>query len=202
MQSRQFQSTRPIRGATLLSTSAKAKDVLFQSTRPIRGATYDLQWQSSCLCISIHAPHTGRDPSRRPGWTLRPYFNPRAPYGARLCEVCPALRSDGFQSTRPIRGATKPLGLWDIADMVFQSTRPIRGATHAKLALSHYQKFQSTRPIRGATWSGYSVTTMRHIFQSTRPIRGATMKCPAFATTTNKFQSTRPIRGATIVNPP
>ena len=79
--------------------------------------------------ISIHAPHTGRDHSRtdkygqslefqstRPirgatAWrALRPassmYFNPRAPYGARLEELYYGISRFGFQSTRPIRGAT------------------------------------------------------------------------------------------------
>ena len=57
----------------------------FQSTRPIRGATI---FVSALVCtsgISIHAPHTGRDVR----YTIDPIqtwwdFNPRAPYGARL----------------------------------------------------------------------------------------------------------------------
>ena len=56
--------------------------------------------------ISIHAPHTGRD-----GWAIRcssrrRNFNPRAPYGARLCMSRPVKPILEFQSTRPIRGAT------------------------------------------------------------------------------------------------
>ena len=56
----------------------------FQSTRPIRGATLLLFCSRYPFDISIHAPHTGRDLRRvsRLFDKLR-YFNPRAPYGAR-----------------------------------------------------------------------------------------------------------------------
>ena len=79
----------------------------FQSTRPIRGATLLLFCSRYPFDISIHAPHTGRDQgvssresdiqifqSTRPirgathNYPYRFYnsfdFNPRAPYGARL----------------------------------------------------------------------------------------------------------------------
>ena len=55
----------------------------FQSTRPIRGATHTIRRIKPMEDISIHAPHTGRDSTRRSeGLKLR-NFNPRAPYGAR-----------------------------------------------------------------------------------------------------------------------
>ena len=103
---RLFQSTRPIRGATLHDNSCcflagyfnprapygarQGIDRLgdptstFQSTRPIRGATADTWRQLHDLHISIHAPHTGRD--ARHGLTAEITIT--------------------FQSTRPIRGAT------------------------------------------------------------------------------------------------
>ena len=57
--------------------------------------------------MSIHAPHTGRDP----------FFS------------SVSLSASEFQSTRPIRGAT--IAFYAILDIhnEFQSTRPIRGAT-------------------------------------------------------------------------
>ena len=57
-----FQSTRPIRGATQPRTIAASSSAEFQSTRPIRGATSAV----------------------RPVASRMAYFNPRAPYGARL----------------------------------------------------------------------------------------------------------------------
>ena len=79
----QFQSTRPIRGATWrrmvgsrvrlyfnprapygarqMIRFARTRTRAFQSTRPIRGATNDDQGNTKGKRISIHAPHTGRD---------------------------------------------------------------------------------------------------------------------------------------------
>ena len=214
-----FQSTRPIRGATISVNKQRAQTRIsihaphtgrdaarhccggwtrpFQSTRPIRGATIMsimCPWDNSDFNprapygarrladhvgqdgqrISIHAPHTGRDPSKAAARSLGAYFNPRAPYGARLPSLPPAARRRRFQSTRPIRGATRVRCLAGSDGDGFQSTRPIRGATKVFIMQNVTPLFQSTRPIRGAT-----PTTTRAIprvsgFQSTRPIRGAT----------------------------
>ena len=55
----------------------------FQSTRPIRGATLFLLRSRHSSDISIHAPHTERDPRFLAPLPPGSYFNPRAPYGAR-----------------------------------------------------------------------------------------------------------------------
>ena len=101
-----FQSTRPVRGATL-HHAAPPSDPLFQSTRPVRGATVrrghahqgraisihapragrdadQLQKLQNKLDISIHAPRAGRDLGSMPSRLAVLYFNPRAPCGARL----------------------------------------------------------------------------------------------------------------------
>ena len=96
------------------SESYVAAEVLaFQSTRPIRGATVPAFAVSAVPDISIHAPHTGRDymatPARLP--SVR-YFNPRAPYGARLLRPAILGGLPVFQSTRPIRGATNYVSVW------------------------------------------------------------------------------------------
>ena len=123
-----FQSTRPMRGATIITHTPKRPRIyfnprapcgarpaikasyvpldLFQSTRPMRGATTK-------------------------GFILKFFiqnFNPRAPCGARLTGI------DGVTDTS-----------------VFQSTRPMRGATKVAHVILIYLKFQSTRPMRGAT---------------------------------------------------
>ena len=58
---RLFQSTRPIRGATMIQMLQQNAKSPFQSTRPIRGATRNSDDSKVCGKISIHAPHTGRD---------------------------------------------------------------------------------------------------------------------------------------------
>ena len=55
----------------------------FQSTRPIRGATAGRGVVEGPQPISIHAPHTGRDLTAASGSSRPRNFNPRAPYGAR-----------------------------------------------------------------------------------------------------------------------
>ena len=94
-----------MRGATpLMMVSAIFSR--FQSTRPMRGATVTREQLVRALYISIHAPHAGRDEGFRPRRNLTDisihaphagrdrfdaasvlysrYFNPRAPCGARL----------------------------------------------------------------------------------------------------------------------
>ena len=58
-----FQSTRPLRGATLLTGIAPGM-CLFQSTRPLRGATGGGCLLADGHAISIHAPLAGRDRPR------------------------------------------------------------------------------------------------------------------------------------------
>ena len=78
-----FQSTRPVRGATL-GYSAALSTFSFQSARPVRGAT-------------------SSDP-KQAGWGQN--FNPRAPCGARRLRAVLAGHKEPFQSARPVRGAT------------------------------------------------------------------------------------------------
>ena len=124
----EFQSTRPIRGATVTGPRASQR-LEFQSTRPIRGATPTRPRMWPFSDISIHAPHTGRD--RRPGGYVasRQDFNPRAPYGARQAALYDGHAALGFQSTRPIRGATRgpPTGRKDGANF---NPRAPYGARH------------------------------------------------------------------------
>ena len=72
----------------------------------MRGATFQRQGQNVLPCISIHAPHAGRD--------LPPFFR--------------FFLTHTFQSTRPMRGATAAQHDVD-SHQEFQSTRPMRGAT-------------------------------------------------------------------------
>ena len=148
----EFQSTRPIRGATTAKNTNTAADQQFQSTRPIRGATgrgsgggkgsgdfnprapygaRHLAHSGFVMSggISIHAPHTGRD-SRRNKQGISSWISIHAPHTGR--DHKSKDHQDNryeFQSTRPIRGATTAKNTNTAADQQFQSTRPIRGAT-------------------------------------------------------------------------
>ena len=102
----------------------------FQSTRPIRGATCG-QRRGMRLhhYFNPRAPYGAR--RARYSFTNRrtSYFNPRAPYGARREAGPDQHRKQQFQSTRPIRGATDTMVNALDGKSLFQSTRPIRGAT-------------------------------------------------------------------------
>ena len=81
---------------------------VFQSTLPVRGATLPtLDYQPSAG-ISIHAPRAGSDAKMDENAVKEEkYFNPRSPCGERL--FCCALWRVCFifQSTLPVRGATR-----------------------------------------------------------------------------------------------
>ncbi|EGK58592.1 hypothetical protein HMPREF9081_1898 [Centipeda periodontii DSM 2778] len=55
-----FQSTRPVRGATMLFAMIPPPHS-FQSTRPVRGATRLCDKRGDGDFVSIHAPRAGRD---------------------------------------------------------------------------------------------------------------------------------------------
>ena len=73
-----------MRGATRCASWAAACTKSFQSTRPMRGATLHPGQLRQPGGISIHAPHAGRDLRAESAARLHAYFNPRAPCGARL----------------------------------------------------------------------------------------------------------------------
>ena len=170
-----FQSTRPIRGATVTEHIVDVKPDDFNPRAPYGARHVSLLRILWKQIISIHAPHTGRD--HNPLWLFfrTTYFNPRAPYGARLHAVSDNCFSNFDFNPRAPYGArhnhfhthssfpgisihaphtgrdVKPSIMVDTAGR-FQSTRPIRGATPAPAEREiPHKEFQSTRPIRGAT---------------------------------------------------
>ena len=59
-----FQSTLPVRGATMSTDIYELLDYAFQSTLPVRGATHVNRATDLAIKISIHAPRAGSDMSR------------------------------------------------------------------------------------------------------------------------------------------
>ena len=119
----------PLAGRDNYATGMTANSIRFQPTRPLRGATRSAEQGGRARAISTHAPLAGRDGyNPRPRQDGRPYFNPRAPCGARHGSTI--KRGDGMR---------------------FQPTRPLRGATISSHHLSAREVFQPTRPLRGAT---------------------------------------------------
>ena len=169
---------------------------LFQSTRPLRGGTMMSRHPTPRASISIHPPLAGRDSGRRSPRRLRPIsihppltgrdkklvqakytvadFNPPAPCGAgRSGRLLRRGRRD-FNPPAPCgAGQVKIVHRSTLAK--FQSTRPLRGGTDIYRHIIAHRKFQSTRPLRGGTGCG-CISTEAEIFQSTRPLRGGTRR--------------------------
>ena len=167
-----FQSTRPLRGATLTgmtfremfgisthaplagrdrySVSTASEPSLFQPTRPLRGATsWDARRPARSCYFNPRAP-CGARPDAARLLAVPWYFNPRAPCGARLRRSVGLQWCIQFQPTRPLRGATtttSQAATW----ILFQPTRPLRGATLFIFGQLNNKLFQPTRPLRGAT---------------------------------------------------
>ena len=101
-----FQSTRPIRGATHGLGDIFRGDGNFNPRAPYGARPPGLIPWRAWITISIHAPHTGRD-SGMPGKSLNRSISIHAPHTGRDSKSSGGqISKDGFQSTRPIRGAT------------------------------------------------------------------------------------------------
>ena len=127
-------------------------------------------------------------------------------------------RRYGFQSTLPLRGATRfgelaayaadnfnprsPCGerpctaLLPLPDMTFQSTLPLRGATGVGGGKLLHCLFQSTLPLRGATFGHWIIKPCAAI-SIHAPLAGSDLLRLGEIHVPPLFQSTLPLRGAT-----
>ena len=80
-----------------------------------------------------------------------------------------------FQSTRPVRAATRHRGRTAAAGNDFNPRGPCGPRRPIGFIFSAGKIFQSTRPVRAATSPGY-LSVSAAIFQSTRPVRAATKR--------------------------
>ena len=147
----EFQSTHPMRDATF-RIADHAVGPLFQSTHPMRDATLWIPAKYVTVTISIHASHAGCDlrcfSSRYEAAFISIHashagcdraivnavnelcnFNPRIPCGMRLTLLSGLPTQWTFQSTHPMRDATKYVTLEGVMQAIFQSTHPMRDAT-------------------------------------------------------------------------
>ena len=155
---KKFQSTPPVRGATGRGSTGTALRQNFNPRPPCGGRQRRPEPEAALPWISIHAPRAGGDQARRIG---------------------SALGATEFQSTPPVRGATK--SSWC-------SCRRSTISIHAPRAGGDQERRHEGR--KG------------HRFQSTPPVRGATASAPHSTSTPRRFQSTPPVRGATYLDYP
>ena len=224
----------------MLLSTPRGSLLRFQSTRPMRGATIAGGLVTRCAVVSIHAPHAGRDLCYQCHNVSPLVFQSTRPMRGATRRSIPSMRESMFQSTRPMRGATVAHPVQS-SPAWFQSTRPMRGATRILGCSPATVGFQSTRPMRGATLCDLSLLGCGgvsihapHAGRDRRVLRGSSRQrrfnprapcgarpkgrrmytlvrcfnprapCGARRRTsssslqTHWFQSTRPMRGATV----
>ena len=105
----------------------------FQSSRPIRGATNSLSgWRVLLSNFNPRAPYGARLLLLCYRNSVN-YFNPRAPYGARRNTPNNGPQEAKISILAPHTGRDIPCCLFRILPVIFQSSRPIRGATRFRL---------------------------------------------------------------------
>ena len=143
-----FQPTRPLRGATLTATDISL-ELRFQPTRPLRGATQTMTMTACRLIISTHAPLAGRDDIKVSRISYIGNFNPRAPCGARLRSCKSRNRQRDFNPRAPC--GARPDAFDVSVDMSngFQPTRPLRGATARTEKAKNRFEISTHAPLAG-----------------------------------------------------
>ena len=101
----EFQSTLPLRGATWMSGLSVLVSYI-SIHAPLTGSDRVTPDSFIQEIISIHAPLTGSDFLVVLGISNSRDFNPRSPYGERLPKAAETKKTNKFQSTLPLRGAT------------------------------------------------------------------------------------------------
>ena len=141
---------------------------------PLAGSDFQSAIRQATHDISIHTPLAGSDSICLGVLPVPCYFNPHSPCGER--QQVQALVDEGMLISihTPLAGSDATTLVVDAAPVQFQSTLPLRGATRAarlsrwtssyfnphspcgerrksEPRLSSSSKFQSTLPLRGAT---------------------------------------------------
>ena len=216
-----FQSTPPVRGATLTTIRMPPCPAYFNPRPPCGGrqrasteasAQYDISIHAPraggdlandgghrlISRISIHAPRAGGDPTRMVSVLRSMNFNPRPPCGGRpVCSLPRRLRQP-FQSTPPVRGAT---GVQHTADSkrAISIHAPRAGGDGLRRTMqTPGKRFQSTPPVRGATFRYPGLLPPLGI-SIHAPRAGGDFPSLTMLTMSRKFQSTPPVRGATVM---
>ena len=146
---RAFQSTLPLRGATI-AAHGDAEIEVISIHAPLTGSDHRLRGSAAGVDISIHAPLTGSDFGIDSFLFSQVYFNPRSPYGERHTSSSRRLSGGDFNPRSPY--GERPSGPSPSSRVsAFQSTLPLRGATCQGFPYAPRIAFQSTLPLRGAT---------------------------------------------------
>ena len=139
-----FQSTHPLRGATQCFLTLKG-NVFISIHAPLAGCDATTRKQIGWFMhISIHAPLAGCDNLGGGVIGHLLYFNPRTPCGVRPY-VRGLVDQDSISIHAPLAGCDVECGLRLIGYSQFQSTHPLRGATREALLVARWKRYFNPR---------------------------------------------------------
>ena len=130
------------------------------------------------ISISIHAPLAGCDNISAQIGTKRSISIHAPLAGCDHASGSPPASANAFQSTHPLRGATRIVHGRASITIDFNPRTPCGVRPFQSDSLRCLRPFQSTHPLRGATPS-YGMVAAKYKFQSTHPLRGATARVTA-----------------------
>ena len=171
--------------------------------------------------ISIHAPLAGCDNLGGGVIGHLLYFNPRTPCGVRPY-VRGLVDQDSISIHAPLAGCDVECGLRLIGYSQFQSTHPLRGATREALLVARWKRYFNPRtpcgvrpyldllstvvvaisihaPLAGCDRPRSPIGFTPTYFNPRTPC-GVRLRSGAALATAAGFQSTHPLRGATFTN--
>ena len=163
-------------GVRLQRRQPLGRDNAFQSTHPLRGATCQCSggWYSWPV-ISIHAPLAGCDDKLSGSGSGGAYFNPRTPCGVRRDDYCRNGCCPRISIHAPLAGCDAAERLKNAQAAEFQSTHPLRGATRRiKHNTRNTRYFNPRTPCGVRLLERPDSPDVPDVFQSTHPLRGAT----------------------------
>ena len=146
---------------------------------PLTGSDH---WKNSTTCrllISIHAPLTGSD---KPGhsWIDLPIISIHAPLtGSDPGLVCADSLHFAFQSTLPLRGATRDINFQIRKKTDFNPRSPYGERPCGQARQLDRVAISIHAPLTGSDRRKDGTDTPPSKFQSTLPLRGATLYCRA-----------------------
>ena len=168
-----------MRGATKLVCVAFHTDII-SIHAPLAGCDQKAALAVRQLDISIHAPLAGCDRVRAWARWVCAYFNPRAPCGVRLALACGEEgRTTHFNPRAPC-GVRQVLANLVGAKLGFQSTRPLRGATVSRTPKQKKEAISIHAPLAGCDERLKGLSPDDLVISIHAPLAGCDCPCVVF----------------------
>ena len=181
------------------SISARLKSsLMFQPTLPLRGATVIASSACPKRLVSTHAPLAGSDAPMRLVAAFQHCFNPRSPCGERPERARIRGGNTGFNPRSPC-GERPRSGSYLVAASEFQPTLPLRGATRAPVGRFVSICCFNPRSPCGERHDKDTEEDGTPKFQPTLPLRGAT-RSPRVAYRSSPVSTHAPLAGSDVAD--